>query len=501
MPVTINGNELHLALTGLRRVISKKTSIPALSHVLVSSYIGSGCTITGTDLDTFAIYRVQDVHGEITDFQTLIPLDALMRLTKTAKRDRVTLNPLVNSEWLEITIDGPLGVRTHYLNLMHSDEYPELPERIPVQDCGPELLPAYRKAAPFASDDETRMVLNGIRLDVEELGIPRVVTTDGRRLCALSVPSIPLETSVTIPLIKFLLWNRLEDTCRLGADETRFQIESGPWTVLGRLIEGTYPNWRQVVPSEDGPDHFTLNEADMPMFREAVQTLPIRYPESKEAPLILREVGGQLELSAQDENGNITTRVLPTCPVTPGLEVSVNRNKLKEAVDSGFTTWTLSGGMNPLCSRDRDNLHVLMPLRIDGHARVPVAEKPKVETVSKSASVSDVSDQSETTQPETPSEKEKPMAMTPPEYDPTDAEADQSSNNTVQFPVPEPQEPESLEDLLVMVQDARSQIRDLNSRLGDIASFIRSQKKQDRQLRAELQNARGVLEKLRDIAA
>jgi peptidoglycan hydrolase CwlO-like protein len=71
----------------------------------------------------------------------------------------------------------------------------------------------------------------------------------------------------------------------------------------------------------------------------------------------------------------------------------------------------------------------------------------------------------------------------------------------VQFPVPEPQEPESLEDLLVMVQDARSQIRDLNSRLGDIASFIRSQKKQDKQLRSELQNARGVLEKLRDIAA
>lgn len=61
------------------------------------------------------------------------------------------------------------------------------------------------------------------------------------------------------------------------------------------------------------------------------------------------------------------------------------------------------------------------------------------------------------------------MAMTPPEYEPTDA--DEAPNNTVRFPVPEPQEPESLEDLLVMVQDARSQLRDLNSRLGNIASF------------------------------
>ena len=85
------------------------------------------------------------------------------------------------------------------------------------------------------------------------------------------------------------------------------------------------------------------------------------------------------------------------------------------------------------------------------------------------------------------------------EYDPS--EADEAPTNVVAFPPPEPQEPETLDDLLVMVQDARTQIRDLNKSLGDIASFIRSQKKQDKQLRIELQNARGVLEKLRDIAA
>jgi len=72
----------------------------------------------------------------------------------------------------------------------------------------------------------------------------------------------------------------------------------------------------------------------------------------------------------------------------------------------------------------------------------------------------------------------------------------------VAFPVPEaPPQPESLDDLLVMLQDTRSALRDLNSRLGDIAAFVRNQKKQDKQLRNELANARGVLEKLRDIAA
>lgn len=101
---------------------------------------------------------------------------------------------------------------------------------------------------------------------------------------------------------------------------------------------------------------------------------------------------------------------------------------------------------------------------------------------------------------EPPTQKEtQPMAMTPPEYDPTDAE--EQTDKVVQFPEPEPQEPGTIEDLLVMVQDARTQVRDLSKALGDIASFIRSQKKQDKQLRSELANARGVLEKLRDIAA
>lgn len=474
----------------------------ALSHVLVSSNIRSGCTITGSDLDTYATYRVQDVQGQITDFQTLILIDALMRLTKSAQRDRVTLNPLADSERLEVVLDGPLGVRTHYLNTMHADEYPDLPKPIPVKDCGPQWLPAYRKATPFASDDETRMVLNGVRMDVEEMGmrmdgssqgIPRVVTTDGKRLSSLSVPNIPLETSVTLPLIKFLLWNKLEDGCALGVDDTRFQLESGPWTVAGRLIEGQYPRWRQVVPAEAGEDSFTLNEADMPMFKEAIQTLPIRYPESSEAPIILREVRGQLELSALDENGNVTTRVLPTCTLTPGLEVSVNRNKLKEAVDSGFTVWTLSGGMNPLCSRDGDNLHVLMPLRIDGQARVPVPEKPESRTTYPESDQTDTADQTDTTPPETPTEPETHNPETNPE-----------KGKVIQMPKPQTDtENEATEqpELLELAQSARDQAKDLNRTLNDLVKQIKADTRASRALTTELQNAKGILEKLRSIAA
>jgi DNA polymerase-3 subunit beta len=497
MNITIPGRELILALTGLKKVLAKRSSIPALNHVLVSSAEGHGCSLTATDLDGYVTYEVQERCEQSGTARTLVPLEGLQRLVKSAKNDEVILTPLTSNR-IEVTLDGPLGKRSHYLNTLPEDEFPDMPETLPVKECQPGLLEAYRRAAPFASTDQTRMVLNGVRLDMEERETSRVVTTDGRRLCALSIPDLPLETSVTLPLLKVLLWNKLEDDCAIGVDENRCQLRNGPWTINARLIEGQFPNWRQVVPGEPGADSFSLSDADMPIFAEAVQTLPVRYPESNEAPLLIQEIGGQLVLSATDEDGNATTRVLPNSQVTPGLFVSVNRHKLKEAVDCGFVVWTLSGEMHPLCSRCDGNLHVLMPLRVDGVGKVPVPQ------ASASSNVSDnpqpETSEPETPQPETPKEP-NPMPIIEQEYDPTDADIE-APTNVVAFPVPEaPPQPESLDDLLVMLQDTRSALRDLNSRLGDIAAFVRNQKKQDKQLRNELANARGRLEKLRDIAA
>jgi len=50
-------------------------------------------------------------------------------------------------------------------------------------------------------------------------------------------------------------------------------------------------------------------------------------------------------------------------------------------------------------------------------------------------------------------------------------------------------------------EEARVQLRDLHNSLRDIISLAKTQKRQERGIRSELQNARTVLEKLRDIAA
>ena len=58
-----------------------------------------------------------------------------------------------------------------------------------------------------------------------------------------------------------------------------------------------------------------------------------------------------------------------------------------------------------------------------------------------------------------------------------------------------------LEELIARSQTAREQARELNGTLREIIGLAKAQRKQDKGIRTELRNARGVLEKLRDIAA
>ncbi|MCC5846830.1 MAG: hypothetical protein JJU29_01955, partial [Verrucomicrobia bacterium] len=240
---------------------------------------------------------------------------------------------------------------------------------------------------------------------------------------------------------------------------------------------------------------FTLHPDDLPAFEEAVRTLPGQQsviPTDGDTLLFL-EQDGKLTLECTNVETGKHQRTLPRSRADAEVWIPLQRGYVLQAVKAGFTTWRMQDSLCPIQSDTEDGaIHVLMPMRYEGEAKFPAPGKARQE---------DQPDPAETPNPQPEPQKEDAMSMNPPEYDPTDAEG-QPPDNTVPFPVPEPrQEPESLEDLLVMVQDTRAQVRDLNKSLGDIASFIRSQKKQDKQLRSELSNARGVLEKLRDIAA
>ena len=112
-----------------------------------------------------------------------------------------------------------------------------------------------KKTSYAISTDETRYVLNGIYTSFRE-GKLTLVATDGRRLAMvendLDFPASH-ETDVIVPTkavqeLQRLLGDSGEVLIRLSDSQISFSI--GDHLLISKLIEGNYPNYRQVIPGD-----------------------------------------------------------------------------------------------------------------------------------------------------------------------------------------------------------------------------------------------------------
>jgi len=128
-----------------------------------------------------------------------------------------------------------------------------------------------KAALIFASTDESRMTLNGVRIEVTpERETPMLVACDGRRLVAIESAAVQSEVAtedhaITLDPEFANIIVHLSKACG-GKISSWIELENNPGskrlvaTVYGKdvyldvhagaLIEGTYPDWRKVIPSK-----------------------------------------------------------------------------------------------------------------------------------------------------------------------------------------------------------------------------------------------------------
>lgn len=132
------------------------------------------------------------------------------------------------------------------------------------------------------STDETRYVLRGAYVDVSEELSNYVVATDGKHLYSSNSFHVPLKTSVIIPDHRFLAWKGFSQdgdwVLRVEVDKGTpvfVEITSYRWTFETKAIEGTFPNWRQVLPELSGlKTTITIPANALDEFAEIIGKLP-----------------------------------------------------------------------------------------------------------------------------------------------------------------------------------------------------------------------------------
>lgn len=225
--------------------------MPILSHFLLVAEKG-GAYITATDLET--AFREPLNLTVATEGKLCIPAKKLFEIVREVENDIVL--EAGDEKWLKVKS----GKSQFRLACLSHDEFPVWPalpensEKLEIDSLL--LLEMIDKTLYSAGESDTRYVLNGLLFNLKPDGTLTVVGTDGHRL-ALSTKQLDSKLAAEKKIIfsrKSLseLRRFLDDESKpvgmvIGANHILFNIDNIQF--LARLIEGTYPNYEQVIPS------------------------------------------------------------------------------------------------------------------------------------------------------------------------------------------------------------------------------------------------------------
>ncbi len=251
--MNIPSNHIRKASKLLSRVHHPRATLPVLTHIL-ATLDATGITLAVTDLDRWLETRmdVPPIPSEPESF--LIPPDAMKAMKQADRNTDIKITSKGSRKRRElrlVMICGGISVESQHPTLDVSD-FPAHPiidaEEIRIPGRTMESLAAI---AGCASNDATRYVLNGVFFTTEDGG--RLIATDGRRLASApaDVPPTPfILPSQTVSVLAHPDFTIRDAHVRLQKlEETEWiSIRSGNHILMSKIIEGTYPNYRQVIP-------------------------------------------------------------------------------------------------------------------------------------------------------------------------------------------------------------------------------------------------------------
>ena len=266
MKLVCSQSELNAALQLVSRAVASRPTHPVLANVLLTADAGTDrLSLTGFDLN-LGIQTSLPASVETSGAVTL-PARLFVEIVSRLSSDSpITLSTDDSGEQVELTsLSGSYQMRG-----MPADDFPALPlvENGTALKLDPAALVKALRSTLFASSsDEAKQLLTGVHLRFDRTSL-EAASTDGHRLAVLSVDDAleaPLEVAdpdgpedvalaVTLPARSLREVERLMagwkgmDAVSLFCERGQVVVLAADQMVTSRTLEGTYPNYRQLIP-------------------------------------------------------------------------------------------------------------------------------------------------------------------------------------------------------------------------------------------------------------
>ena len=369
MKLSLSAAELLAQLQTATRVASTRSAVQALSGVMISAQADSPAELLATDME---IGLRVPLEAEVdSPGVAVLPARLLLDVARSLPADTLTMELRGTEQDVEL-ICGPA---TFHLRTLRSDDFPTLPGptaetrlTLPAQA----FVQTIARVARSASRDETRPVLTGILMSASASEL-RMVATDSYRLSVKqTVLEEPLQGSLeaNVPARALAELGRIaqqveSESLAVSVGQSQVVFELGDVVLSSRLIDGQFPNYRQLLP-ESVEHELRLSTTE---FADVVRRISLLA--QKNAPLRLSFSEGMLTISAQTPDIGGASEAIPVPFHGEPFEIGFNPEFLRdglESVESDELTLKLISPLRPgliESPESGDFVYLIMPIRLN----------------------------------------------------------------------------------------------------------------------------------------
>lgn len=364
MKFRISKEELLKAITTVSKGMSSRATLPILSGILLETTEDGKLVFQTTDLEISIKHTTQANIEEAG--QCVIPGKLLSDIVKSLpdasieieSKDEQTLIRCLESSFT--------------LSSLNPADFPRFPQVDPSTTIvlpSTELSDAVRCVGRAVSKDESRIILTGILFSVKDGGVT-LAATDSYRL---AVATLKAPGANVTDFQAIIPGKTFEEVCRLATDsesvsigfsENQVLIQFGETIFVSRKIEGTYPNYQQLIPA----DHEVAIQMDTQALITSIKRVAILAQAHTPISLSFSMESQNVTISAKTADIGGASEVVPAEVDGPSMEIAFNHQYILDGLNmiDGDVLIELQSSLKPgiLKSVDKEDfLYLAMPVR------------------------------------------------------------------------------------------------------------------------------------------
>jgi DNA polymerase-3 subunit beta len=362
MKLTVTQENLARALNTVSRIASTRGSLPILSNVLLKT-VDNQLLVEATNLDV----AISETIGAKIKTEGSVTVPARLMQDYVSSLPASTLTIEVKDNKLHLTTEH----HSSSINGTPADDFPLMPtieKAQKVEINGLQFKQALQQVLFAASSDDARPVLTGLYLHTQD-GKLYAVATDSYRLAEKEISATNSELSLLIPAgsLQDVLRVMPGDTAivQIEYDDVQARFSVGPVEIVTRLIEGTYPDYRKLLPKESS----TTAEATKNDLQEI----------TKVSSLFAREAAGGVTVAIDELKQDVSIRSIASqvgentavaeAKVKGDAVITMNSRYILDALgafEGDKVVVNVNGKLDPCLLTDPDRgdyIHVIMPVK------------------------------------------------------------------------------------------------------------------------------------------